>query len=187
MKRLLIPAFMTFLGFSVSGYAADPVDTCRSAVRHQVRRQYNSQAVDFSVNNLNDNGRRDWVSGTFYLARDRDRDTPYQFTCSVNGNGDVRRVSINPGYAETGSANRMMDTGQAGMNNCQNAVERRLRNDGYGPASFNSIRVDNSGGRNDFVTGSVMADNGRSREFFDFSCRVDPHDGDLRSVDVNRR
>jgi hypothetical protein len=184
MRRVLIPTFLTLFGFAVSGFAADAVSSCRSAVWSQVRSQYGSPPVALSINSDNQNySRQDWVTGTFFLARDSDRDNPYQFTCSVNDRtGSIARLDIRP--AGTGEANRSMDMGPAAVGSCQGAVNGRLRDRGYESVSINSIRMDPDGDR---VVGSARAGRGYGSDVFDFSCHVDPRDGDVRSVDLNRR
>jgi hypothetical protein len=76
-----------------------------------------------------------------------------------------------------------MDMGPAAVSSCQDAVNGRLCDRGYESVSINSIRMDPDGDR---VVGSA-AGRGYGSDAFDFSCRVDPRDGDVRSVDLNRR
>jgi hypothetical protein len=138
----------------------------------------------------NNPGRRDWVTGNFFLRRGRGREEPYTFSCSVNfDNGRVRNVEINPGNfgnGYPGSADRVFGTREA-VQTCRNEVDNRLRSRGYGDIRFDSVDLDNRPGRNDWVLGSVRAGRGRGSDSYNFSCRVDFNTGRVRSVDLNRR
>ena len=73
------------------------------------------------------------------------------------------------------------------MDSCQRAVEDRVRRDGYQHVDFLSINVDDRPGRSDWIVGTIRADIRLRSDSFSFSCSVDLHDGDVRSVDVRRR
>ena len=74
------------------------------------------------------------------------------------------------------------------IDSCRRAVEDRIRRDGYDRVNIRSINVDDRPGRNDWVVGTADADaRDRRGGSFNFSCSVDLRDGDVRSVDVNRR
>lgn len=81
--------------------------------------------------------------------------------------------------------------GHAGGNDataaCQRAVEQRIQDDGYRNVHFGSLIPDNR--RNEWIAGTATAqrgNNGRSYDF-DIGCSVNLHNGNVRSVQVNRR
>ena len=186
MRKIFILAVLILAGFAFSAYAVDSVLSCEIAVRHHAEEEYHSDAVDFAVDKNQNPGRHDLVNGTFFLSRDVQRANPYRFTCSVNdSNGHVRSVGIvPPGVASVGTANRMMDMEQLDINNCRGAVDENLLGRGYGDVRISSINQGTGAGRNGFISGSATADNGYGSESFGFSCRVDPSNGKVRSVDV---
>ena len=81
---------------------------------------------------------------------------------------------MNPG------ANRALQT-------CQAAVENRMRREGFNRTEFTSIRMDDAPGRNDWVVGNGRAFGPRGTDAINFSCSVNLRDGEVRTVDVNRR
>ena len=83
------------------------------------------------------------------------------------------------------------DFGHAGGNDataaCRRAVEQRIQDDGYRNVHFGSLIPDNR--RNEWIAGTATAqrgNNGRSYDF-DIGCSVNLHNGNVRSVQVNRR
>lgn len=81
--------------------------------------------------------------------------------------------------------------GHAGGNDataaCRRAVEQRIQDDGYRNVHFGSLIPDNR--RNEWIAGTATAqrgNNGRSYDF-DIGCSVNLHNGNVRSVQVNRR
>ncbi|PWT99175.1 MAG: hypothetical protein C5B51_27740 [Terriglobia bacterium] len=167
----------------------DAIRTCRDAVRQQAVNRFGTSELEFRDTRPDDNpGRRDWVTGTFFLRRDRDRDQPHQFACSVDfASGAVRSVNIDAGGRDrfNGSADREFGARDA-IQNCRREVMYRLQQRGYGDVRFGSVRVDDQPGRNDWVVGDVSGQRGRGLDSYRFSCRVDLRDGDVRSVDLNR-
>lgn len=196
MRKVLIPTVLLFAGFAFSAYAADPVHSCEVAVRHQVNRQFMTGAHHFTVNTMDqNNGRRDFVSGTFFLTRDHAQANPYQFTCRLSDiSGHVRTVEIGPSASAyippavsyQGSASRVMTMQQTDLNNCQGAVDQNLHDRGFSNVQINSINQE-SGVRRDYISGSASADNGYGTSSFGFSCRVNLNSGNVRSVDVFQR
>ena len=102
----------------------------------------------------------------------------YGFRCSVNfDTGQVRWAQIDTTPGIEGGA--LPSNGRT-LQSCQRAVEERLRRDGYRRIDFGSMNLDPRG---DDVVGTVQGD----RDSFDFRCRVERRDGDVRSVDLRRR
>jgi hypothetical protein len=166
------------------------LDICRNEVRRQAAGRFGTPEIDFREIRMDDNpGRREWVVGTFFLRRDRDRDEPHRFACSVDFNdGRVRSVEID-------AADRDYDRGSAerrggervALDSCQQAVADRIRQRGYGEVNIDSIRIDDRPGRDGFVVGTATARRGRDFDSYNFSCSIDTRDGDVRSVEVDRR
>jgi hypothetical protein len=72
---------------------------------------------------------------------------------------------------------------------CQRAIEQRVLREGYRGIELTSLQADNRPGRNDRVVGSVTAlagGFGRSADL-DFVCSIEPRDGSIRALDLNRR
>ena len=82
-----------------------------------------------------------------------------------------------------GDTDRGQGMGRA-IQGCQSAVIDRMQNNGYRNINVRSIRMDDGPGRTDFVVGNGIAQRGRGNDPFQFSCRVDARDGDVRSVDI---
>lgn len=161
---------------------------CREEVQRQAAQRFGSGAIEFADVRMDDNpGRGDWILGRFFLRRDRDRDQSHQFVCSVNfDTGRVRSVEIDPidRGRDRYSNNQAAPTGiRDAVQTCQREVERRVRDRGYRDVQFGEINIDDRSNRNDSVVGNLRAD----RDRFNFTCRVDLNDGDVRSVDLKRR
>jgi hypothetical protein len=70
---------------------------------------------------------------------------------------------------------------------CQDAVQDRLRNDGYVNFDVRRIDTDDNPGRNDWIVGNLAASRrDGDRDRFEFSCSVDFDNGRIRSINVNR-
>ena len=166
------------------------VSVCQDAVRQQARTRFRGRDVEFRETRIDDNpGRNDWVIGMIDVLRGpRVPEEHLRFSCSVNfDNGQVRSVQLDPmgaGYRQGGPDREAI---QRAVDTCQQAVKNRVQRDGYDRIEFQSIRMDDQPGRDDWVIGSVRADRGRGSESFNFSCSVNLRDGDVRSVDVTRR
>ena len=166
------------------------VSVCQDAVRQQARNRFGDPRVEFRNVRMDDNpGRNDWVVGMVdVLGRRNPVEDHMRFACSVNfDTGEVRSVDLQPmdggfrpGGPDRGASTRAVD-------NCQQAVRARLLRDRDGRVDFQSIRMDDNPGRNDWVIGTARVDRGRGWESFNFSCSVNLRDGEVRSADVTRR
>jgi hypothetical protein len=70
---------------------------------------------------------------------------------------------------------------------CQDAAAQRIQRDGFRNVRFGSLNMDNR--RNDSIAGTATAQRGNNGRAFDFEirCLVDRNNGDIRSLQVNRR
>jgi len=161
--------------------AQQAIAACRDDVRQRAAQRYGTPNVTFQNMRVDDNpGRQDWVVGSLTVPRDRQL---HQFACSVNfDSGNVRWAQIDPPNGRFGNADRSFNSAEA-VQNCQSAVESRLRQRGLRNYQFGRIDIDNNPGRNDWVIGNVRSQG----QAFDFSCRVDLSNGDVRSADLTRR
>jgi hypothetical protein len=169
------------------------INVCRDAARQQAMDRYRPGRVEFRNMRLDDNpGRNDWVLGMIDVYQRGGREDHYEFSCSVNfDTGRVRSVDLDLASSRrnngrSGDSDHLSPTSRA-IEGCQVAVVDRMRRDGYSNVDVRSIRMDEGRGRNDFVIGDGLAQRGRGSDPFRFSCTVDPRDGDVRTVDVNRR
>jgi hypothetical protein len=165
------------------------------AVRQQAFERYRTRNIAFRRTTLDDNpGRRDWIIGMFDIRRGYDRDETYRFSCSTNfDTGEVRSVQIDPTDRFSNFPGRGDGRGdgrgaaRAALESCREAVDDRIRQNGYQHVDILSIDVDNNPGRNDWITGRARADIRMRSDTFDFSCSVNLQNGDTRSVTVRRR
>jgi hypothetical protein len=164
----------------------DPVHACQDAVRERANQQYGPRDIEFRNLNTKDNpGRNDTITGSFDMSRGNYRDT-YRFSCAMNiADGIVRGVDISQGR-DAPTADRYggrEDPTYA----CQRAIEQRIQRDGYRNVQFGSLNADNR--RNDWVAGTARAQRGNNGRAYDFDigCSVDRDNGNIRSVQVNRR
>jgi hypothetical protein len=168
------------------------IQVCQDAVKQQAYDRFRTWNIAFRRTNLdNSPGRQDWITGMFDIRRPYDRDETYNFSCSVNfDTGQVRSAQIDPverdrympGYGDARKAPTRL-----AMDSCQRAVEDRIHQQGYQHLDILSIRVDDAPGRGDWIVGDARADVRNRSDSFSFSCSVDLHDGDVRSVEVHRR
>jgi hypothetical protein len=170
---------------------ADSIRGCQDAVRRQVYDRFHTGNVAFRRTNTEDNrGGRDMVKGIMDIRRGYDRDEAYRYTCSVNfESGMIRSVDFQP--MDNGGNGRGPEADRAptrlAMDNCQRAVEDKIRQNGYQHVDFFSIRMDDRPGRDGWVVGTARADIRMRSDSFSFSCNVELRDGDIRSVDVRPR
>jgi hypothetical protein len=172
----------------------EAVRVCQESVREQAVERFRTREVEFRRTTLDDNpGRNDWVIGTLMVRRGYGREEVYRFSCSVNfDSGRVRSAEIQQleggryGDREEGRGGGAGATSRA-LANCQQAVEQRIRRDGYDRVEIGTINIDNRPGRNDWIIGNARAFGRGGRDAYEFSCSVDLRDGDIRSVDVRRR
>jgi hypothetical protein len=164
----------------------DAARACQNAIRERANQQYGFRDIDFRGVNTDDNpGRNDAIIGSFDVRRGNDRDT-YRFSCSVDlANGRVRGVEISPGR-DSERADRYAGRNDA-ISACQRAAEQRIERDGYRNVQFGSLDADNrrDGGIAGTATGQ-RGNNGRGYNF-EIRCSVNPDNGQIRSLQVNRR
>ena len=162
------------------------VRACQDAVRERANQQYGLRQIDFSNLNADDNpGRNDTIVGSFDVRRGDSRDA-YRFSCAVDlASGRVRRVDISQGRGASPAGR------YAGRDDvtpaCRRAAEQRIQRDGYRNVQFGGLNAGNR--RSDTIAGTATAqrgNNGRSYEF-EFRCSINPDNGNIRSVEVNRR
>ncbi len=164
----------------------ESVRACQDAVRERANQQYGLRDIDFRNLDADDNpGRNDTIIGSFDARRGTYRET-YRFSCAINlANGRVRGVDISQGRdASTGDRHA---GGDAGTFACQRAAEQRIQRDGYRNVQFGWLNADNR--RNDRIAGIATAQRGNNGRAYDFDiqCSVNPANGNIRSVGVNRR
>jgi hypothetical protein len=182
------PAYPTYPNNN-GAWSADAVRNCEDMVRQQAQDRYNTGDVRVQTRNTQDNrGPRDTLYGTLRVRRGFGQDEVHDFSCNVNmNNGRVLSARIDQTengrdrqYGDRGFTDRGLASNSQAIQNCQNAVEDRMR----GRVEFDSINTENRNGRNDWVVGTAR--NGRG-DAFRFSCNVNLDTGSVRSVDVNRR
>jgi hypothetical protein len=181
------PGWWTGGGIWGSGQRAtnEAIRVCRDDVRGRASQQLGPGNVRFRDTRLQDQpGRRDWVMGSF-----THRGRPHEFACSVDfATGRIRWAQIDAQggrWGDNTSADRF-DT-RAAVENCREQVAMRMRNRGLGNIDFSRINIDNNPGRNDWVIGNVQGTGRRGSELYNFSCQVNMGNGNLRSVDLQRR
>ncbi len=114
---------------------------------------------------------------------DRGWNGPSYGNGGVFGNGGNRDPRY---YGQDGSWNSA-GTAQASQI-CQSAVRERIQRDGYRNISFQKMKGENNAGRNDTLYGVAKAKGGKGGNVkYEFSCSVNLANGQVRSVDVNRR
>jgi hypothetical protein len=168
------------------GSPNDAIRACQDAVREQGNQEYGFHHMEFRKLNAEDSpGRNDTILGSFDVLRGNYRET-YRFSCAINlANGVVRRVDISP--VRNAEADGRHAGGDDATAACRRAVEQRIQDDGYRNVHFGSLIPDNR--RNEWIAGTATAqrgNNGRSYDF-DIGCSVNLHNGNVRSVQVNRR
>lgn len=168
------------------GSANDAARACQDAVRDRANQQYGFRDIEFRGVNTDDNpGRHDAIMGSFDVHRGNDRDT-YRFSCSVDlANGRVRGVEIVRG-PEADRADRYAGRDDA-ISACQRAAEQRIQRDGFRNVQFGLLNADNRRGGG--ITGTATGQRGNNGRGYDFEirCSVNPDNGNIRSLQVNRR
>ena len=168
------------------GSPNDAAGACQQAVRESANQQYGLRDIDFGDVNADGNPRRNGaVMGSFDVRRGNDRDT-YSFSCSVDlANGRVRGVEISRVQdAERGDRYAGRDDA---ISACRRAAEQRIERDGYRNVQFGLLNADNrqDGGIAGTATGQ-RGDDGHTYNF-EIRCSVNPDNGNIRSLQVNRR
>ena len=169
--------------------AEQATKVCQTAVRERARTRFHGRTVDFRETRMEDDpDRNDWVVGMIDVSPGPG--TPakqMRFSCSVNfDNGQVRSMEVDPVRTPGSVGSAAREVTPRAFDNCQVAVRPRVLPEGEGRVDFTSIRMDDTPGRKDWVTGTVRADSGDGFEAFNFSCSVDMR-GEVRSVDVTKR
>ncbi len=168
------------------------IEGCRDAVRIQARDRFRGRRVEFLSTRIDDNpGRNDYVLGAVEIYRGQGLENRYRFSCSVDFNsGRVRSAEIEPrpaGRDFHGDSDRINYGANRALQTCQAAVENRLSRDGFNRTEFQSLRMDDAPGRNDWVVGNARAFGPRGSDSVNFSCSVNLRDGEVRTVNVTRR
>jgi hypothetical protein len=173
-----------------NGYYSDlennpAVRECESAIRSEAAARFNTRNVDFRrLTADNNQGRREFVSGTLSVPNPNGPDAYYHFSCSMNlRNGRIRSANIDQQPLNWGPES---DYRSQAVDSCQNKVAARIRNDGYSRPRFQSTNIDNRQGPNDRVYGTVVAQGVDHARSFDYSCSVNLRNGNLRSANVQR-
>jgi hypothetical protein len=168
------------------GSPNDTARACQDAVRERANQQYGIRDVEFRALSADDNpGRNDMIAGSFDVRRGNYRET-YRFSCSVDfANGRVRGVEISQGR-DAGTADRYAGSYDA-ISACQRAAEERIQRDGYRNVQFGSLTPDRR--RNGWIAGTASAQRGNNGRGYDFDigCSINPDNGNVRSVQANRR
>jgi hypothetical protein len=154
----------------------EAVRGCQEAIREEAAQRFRGR-VEILDGRIDDNpGRNDWVIGRLSTPRGEMR-----YSCSVDfQSGRVRSAAIDfPEGGEAGSS-RAVET-------CRQAVQDRIRRDGFGRVEFTSLRVDDNPGRRDWVIGTVNAYRGPNFQSYNVSCSVDLRSGEVRNVEVRPR
>jgi hypothetical protein len=171
-------------------YIADRVvQVCEDNVRQQALARYRGSNIQFRDTTIDDNpGRADYVIGTVDVRTPGRPDQQMKFSCSVDFNtGQVRSADLQPAYGQgwPDRGGRDQDRTQLATDNCERAVQQRVREDGFRDVTFGNTRIDQDRGSR--VTGDLRAYGRYGSQSFRFSCDVDARDGDVKSIDVTRR
>lgn len=172
-------------------FADYAVRTCSDSAQDQMRRTGYRDTRVFEVKMDNDSGRGDWIYGKVGGNRGPNMET-FGFACSVDfQNRRVSPVNLRPsndGYYGGGpGGGSMRYTKDRAIHACQDAVQDRLRNDGYVNFDVRRIDIDDNPGRNDWIVGNLAASRrDGDRDRFEFSCSTDFDNGRIRSINVNR-
>jgi hypothetical protein len=164
---------------------------CQDAVRESANQRYNLRDIEFTSTNPEDNqGRSDTIRGSFDVRRANYPET-YRYSCGLDlASGRVRGVEISQGRGEAipDRNARPENTGRGEVTTaCQRAIEQRIQRDGYQNVRIGLLQTDNR--RADWIGGTATAQRGDyGRPYnFDIGCTVSPRDGDIQSVQANRR
>lgn len=159
--------------------AHQAIQVCRDAIRQEAVNRFGTNNVNIRNIDVDNNpGRNDWIVGSVEVRRGW-REEQHPFSCSVNlENGRVRQARIEGvGGNRMGSASRDIQARE--MDTCRSAVMDKV---GGGRVEFGSMNIEDRYG-DDVVRGTARARSGN----YDFSCAVNPYNGNVRNVDVRRR
>ncbi len=159
---------------------------CQESVRERANQQYGFRDIDFRDLNTDDNpGRKDAIVGSFDVRRGNYLET-YRFSCSVDlTTGRVRSVEISRGRdAERADRDAGRDNA---ISACQRAAEQRIQRDGYRNVQFGLLNADNR--RDGGIAGTATGQRGKNgrADNFEIRCSVNPENGNIRLLEVNRR
>ena len=167
----------------------DAIHQCGDAAEGQLRRNGYSETRVIESKIDGDGGRGDWIYGKLIGRRGPNTDT-FGFACSVDFNarriGAVNVRPANDGYYG-GDADHNRFSKERAIRACSDAVQDRLRHDGYTDFDVRKMDVDDRPGNNDWIVGGLAARRGGFSDNFEFSCSVDFDAGRIRSINVNRR
>jgi hypothetical protein len=170
--------------------SSDAIHECGEAAEGQLRRNGYSETKILNANVDDQPGHNDWIYGTLSGRRGPYSEN-FSFACPVDLEGQrVGAVNVKPAndgyYGRDGVRNRGFNREQA-LRACGDAVQERLRRDGYGDVRINGMDLDDRPGDNDWVVGGLTARRGGYTDNFQFSCSIDFADGRVRSINVDRR
>lgn len=162
---------------------------CSEAARDQLRRNSYSDARVTDVKMDGEPGRGDWIYGTLSAQRGA-RVENFKFACSVDF--QARRVgAVNVRVANDGyygrDAERDRYSREGAFRACREAVQERLRRNGYTDFNISRMDMDDRSGNNDSIVGGLAAQRDGYSDNFEFSCSIDFDGGQVRSINVNRR
>ena len=168
------------------------VDACGQAVVFRLR-QNGYRDIKIARANLEDKpGHNDWIYGTT-IARIGSVTDSFDFSCAVDlDSGRIRSVNVNPraggGYygRDRDRDGRNSFTKDQAIRACAEAVQDRLRHDGYRDIKVTGIDADDRPGRSDWIVGDMVGRHGSGPENFDFACSADFDSGRIRSINVDR-
>jgi hypothetical protein len=169
--------------------ADDAIHQCGDAAEGQLRRNGYRETRVIEAKMDGDAGRGDWIYGKLIGRRGPNTET-FGFACSVDF--DARRIGAvnvrpaNDGYYG-GDADHNRFSKERAIRACREAVQDRLRHDGYTDFDVRKMDVDDRPGNNDWIVGGLAARRGGFSDNFEFSCSVDFDAGRIRSINVNRR
>jgi hypothetical protein len=167
----------------------DAIHQCGDAAEGQLQRNGYRETRVIEAKLDGDAGRGDWISGKLIGRRGPNTET-FGFACSVDF--DARRIGAvnvrpaNDGYYG-GDADHNRFSKERAIRACGEAVQDRLRRDGYTDFDIRKMGVDDRPGNNDWIVGGLAARRGGFSDHFEFSCSVDFDAGRIRSINVNRR
>ena len=175
--------------------SSQALDACQAAVRDRASRDLGTSDVQFRRERIEDNpGRDDVIMGRVDVRRNGGAMESYRFNCSMNlANGRVRTVDLTPLSSNTGSYFPSVRGGTdrgimaRASQDCQKAVEQRLRREAYRVMEIGPVNVDDRQGRNDWIGGMVTGRRNNTDYNFDYGCSVNLNNGNIRSVEVNPR
>lgn len=185
--------------------AEQAMDLCRTELRTRAERDYGLRNITVTSTAADANqGRRDWVTGTFTDRAGYRRGGTYKFNCQVNytagqvGTLEILRpdgTMLQPGTTSppTGTTGWGTTTPQSTtsydqnrvLRTCQNAAAARAKQDGYQNLAFQTTVVDTS--RANYVSGTLTGSRGPLTDSFTFGCTMDFPNAQVRSVDLMRR